>query len=135
MESISLSAFLKGALTLTTALAWNTAAKESITSIYKTPESGGARAQIIYAVILTIGIIFIIFAYNYSSDKIKKVKGKNVDTENTKSAVNDNPFSAQMNSFSVSTAPLPTPATAPTNFLKHWDNDNFYVDGIKKFFA
>lgn len=61
--SISVSGFLKGALTLTTALAWNTAVKDVINHVYKRPQDN-VRAQIAYAVTITIMVIIVILLYN-----------------------------------------------------------------------
>jgi hypothetical protein len=61
--SINYTVLATGALGLTVALAWNTAANKVITALF--PNSGGAAASVAYAVVVTIFVICLVRAINH----------------------------------------------------------------------
>lgn len=76
MTEISTISLLKGALTFTTALAWNQSAKNIIDSIFPVKDEKNTMAQLIYALLITLIIIIVIQIFNYMNDKLNCVKNK-----------------------------------------------------------
>lgn len=67
MGAIDFNALATNALAFTVAFAWNSAINETIASVYPTEQRKGARAALVYAIIATIIVIFVVAALNHVS--------------------------------------------------------------------
>jgi hypothetical protein len=63
---------MQGGLVIVASQAWAEAAKSTIDLFFTSPKDS-ARANIIYACIITILIIFVIFSVNYLSEQSTKI--------------------------------------------------------------
>ena len=73
-EILDTSKIIKGAAIFTIAFAWNVAAKDSINSLYPLPRDTVGR-NILYASVVTIIALLIIWIYNLFSDKTNQFRG------------------------------------------------------------
>jgi hypothetical protein len=67
MGAIDFNALATNALAFTVAFAWNSAINETIASVYPTEQRKGAHAALVYAIIATIIVIFVVVALNHVS--------------------------------------------------------------------
>jgi uncharacterized transporter YbjL len=73
MAAISTTGYIKGALTLISALAVNTAVKDIINVYYPKP-ADSAKFQVIYAITIILCILLIIWGYNTAHIKYEQYK-------------------------------------------------------------
>lgn len=67
MGAIDFNVLATNALAFTVAFAWNSAINETIASVYPTEHRKGARAALVYAIIATILVIFVVAVLNHVS--------------------------------------------------------------------
>jgi len=77
------------ALGVTVALGWNAAAKETINALYPVKQSGAAIAHIIYAIVVTLIAILLLYLYQLSKAITEKITGQNV-IQNIKQNIKQN---------------------------------------------
>ncbi len=75
VQQLDFGELAEGALIFTAAIAWNTAAKEIIETIYPKKENPREyiKWQFIYAAYVTILVIVIIWIFNFSVEKINNI--------------------------------------------------------------
>lgn len=61
---LSAAKVFSGAMALAVALAWNEAVKSIINRYYPADKSGGHVAMVIYAIVMTIVVLFVVWAVN-----------------------------------------------------------------------
>ena len=89
MSSLSFPLLVQGGLVIVASQAWAEAAKSTIELFFTSPKDS-ARASIVYASILTILIIFVIFMVNYLSEQSQKITAVVVSKLQPDSDISDN---------------------------------------------
>ncbi len=67
MGAIDFNVLATNALAFVVAFAWNSAINESIASVYPAEQRKGAHAALVYAIVATLLVIFIVAALNHVS--------------------------------------------------------------------